>query len=181
MPTVDIPDKICSHCGGIRWIQYPIVKKSAKTGEIKTYTGLKCAKKNIESGDRWRKNNIEHYRKVARERIQNKRKTCIEFIKRDRERKKMYYKVHKEERDIYKKKWISLNHEKYLGYCNKNAKKQMENLTDYYVSRAVIGKKSILKRSDVTPEVIELKRKQLLLTRKIKNNGKIQKTISSGS
>ena len=29
MPTIDIPDKICSHCGGIRWVTYQRTKTLA--------------------------------------------------------------------------------------------------------------------------------------------------------
>jgi hypothetical protein len=172
MPTVDIPDKICPHCGGTRWIEYFIVKKSAKTGVIKTYTGRKCAKKNIEFGNKWRKNNIEHHRKVVRERIQNKRKTCVDFANKERERKRKYHQKYKEERKLYRKNWAILNPQKDLDYSKKNMKNQVNNLTDYYVSRTIIGRNCILKKNDIPQELIEMKRNQLLLTKKIKNNDK---------
>jgi hypothetical protein len=169
MPTVDIPEKICPHCDGTKWIIYKIVKKLATTGEIKTYNGFKCAKKNIQSGDKWRKNNAEHCKKVARERVKAKRKSCTVFADKDREHKKKYYHNHKEERTIYRKKWASLNPEKDRGYFAKNAKKNMENLSDYYVSRTIIGRNNILKKPDIPSDLIEIKRKQLTLIRKIKN------------
>lgn len=59
--------------------------------------------------------------------------------------------------------------------------RQREILGDLYIKSILTKHSTNLTFSDVTPELIELKRKQLLLKRQIKNNGKIQKTISSGS
>ena len=54
MPTIDIPDKVCSHCGGIRWTE---IKCRYKTRDgIKFYRTYKCTNKSSEDAYRWRKN-----------------------------------------------------------------------------------------------------------------------------
>jgi hypothetical protein len=170
MPTVDIPNRICSHCGGTRWVVYNRRRKLV-SGEISIQIGYKCAKQNLEISDRYRKNHIEKHRKRAREYVKLKNKVDPEYRKKKKERAKKYYCNNKEKVNTYKKKWISENYEKEKSYHIKNARKQCNNLSDYYVSRAVIGRDKLYKK-DIPQELIELKRKQLLLTRQIKNNGK---------
>lgn len=174
MPTIDIPDKICPHCDGTRWVTYQRTKTLA-SGEKKTYTFHKCAKKNIEAGNKWRKTHIEHHRKTAREYVKARRKIDVKFADKEREKRRIYSKMHKEERKLYRKKWAKVNVERDRAYYRKSAKKQSANLTDYYVCRRVIDRDKLLK-NDIPQELIEIKRKQLLLTRQIKNHGNSRNT-----
>lgn len=56
MPTIDIPDKVCSHCGGIRW---RIEQEKRKYG---VRTRYKCVKKIGEKYKRWSQANPEKVR-----------------------------------------------------------------------------------------------------------------------
>lgn len=129
MPTIDIPDKICPHCGGIRWkIEY----------EKRLYwirTRYRCVKKAQERTNKWILNNPEKMKVMCREKQKRLSKT-----------------------PSYRKKQL----EKY--YYNK------DNLTDYYI-RYKLTQCNELSFSDIPQQLIELKRKQLLLIRQIKNNG----------
>ena len=61
MPTVDIPDKICPHCGGTRW--YIETKRWKKTsGEIMTKTNYICSLKRRE----WDRSYTERNREVKK-------------------------------------------------------------------------------------------------------------------
>ena len=47
MPTINIPDKICTHCGGTKW--YIETKRWKRTsGEIMTKPNYKCSLKRRE-------------------------------------------------------------------------------------------------------------------------------------
>jgi hypothetical protein len=136
MPTIDIPDKICPHCGGIRW---KIEHEKRKYGITTRY---RCAKKSNERSKNWHLKNPEKSKELNRLAI--KRITESGFWKTDE------YKT------------LQL-----LKYYN-----DRDNLTDRFLKHR-IAHKSILSQTDVSQELVELKRKQLLLTRQIKNNGKI--------
>lgn len=130
MSTVDIPDKVCSHCGGTRWkIEY----------EKRPYhirKRYRCVKKAQERTNKWILNNPEKMKVIRREKQKRISKTSS-----------------------YKKKQL----EKY--YYNR------DNLTDRYIKYLIVHKNE-LSQSDVPQQLIELKRKELLLIRQIKNNGK---------
>jgi hypothetical protein len=135
MPTIDIPDRICPHCGGTRWkIEY----------EKRPYwirTRYRCAKKSNERSKNWHLKNPEKSKELYR--LVTKRKTESEFFKTDK------YKTSQR-----------------LRYY-----KDRDNLTDRFLKHR-IAHKSILSQADIPQELVEIKRKQLLLTRQIKNNVK---------
>jgi hypothetical protein len=109
MPTIDIPDKICTHCGGTMWYTF-------KQGKyIKYYCFLK------------------------------KEENLINF-----------YKLNPEKRKVYKKK------------CDRQ---KSVRLTNTYLKELII-QYTDLSFNDIPQELIEIKRKQLLLIRQIKNNVK---------
>jgi hypothetical protein len=108
MPTIDIPDKICPHCGGIRWYTF-------KQGK---YTRYSCSLR--------------------------RKETLINFHK--------------------------LNPEKYKVYKRKSDRQKSVRLTNSYIKEIIIEYTG-LSFKDIPQELVELKRKQMLLKRKIKNNG----------
>jgi hypothetical protein len=125
MPTIDIPDKICFHCGGTKWYQYPARNKL-------------------------------YYR-------------C--FYKR-----KDTNQIHKEKHRIKTGKEIAykrrVDRKINNNYFIQQEKKVRDTLPDHYVKNILSRKHTGLKSKDIPQDLIELKRKQLTLTRKIKNNGK---------
>ena len=130
MPTVDIPDKICSHCGGTKWrIEY----------EKRPYwirKRYRCAKKAQERRDTWALKNPEKIKELNKNRA--KRDYGTEHCKK---------------------------------YALKKYYHNKDNLTDYYIKYKLTHCND-LSFKDIPQPLIELKRKQLLLIRQIRNNDK---------
>ena len=58
MPTIDIPDRICSHCGGTSWkIEYR--KKPTKANPDNKYIRYRCSTRGYERYRKWYINNPE--------------------------------------------------------------------------------------------------------------------------
>jgi hypothetical protein len=166
MPTIDIPDKICPHCGGIRWVTYQRTKTLA-SGEKKAYTFYTCSKRGFENGQRWRKAHIDQHRKAAREYTKKKRRTNEAFRISEIERKKEYYQKNKERVDKYKKGWISRNIEKARKYNRESAIKGCSNLSDSYL-RGLLVLYLGVKREDLTDDIINKYKTYLLALRQLK-------------
>jgi len=137
MATIDIPDKICSHCGGIRWkTEY---RKSTKNPENKILI-YRCSVKAGESYSKWRLQNLEKAKKYNIELCRIRRANGHYKTSKEKERNKQ------------------------------KAKKESDTLCDNYIYRIIfssVDRKS-LNRSNVPQELIDIKRKQLLLTRQLK-------------
>lgn len=74
MPTIIIPDKICSHCGGTKW-RTIIVKKATKDNPNSQYTRYRCVLKENERVVQWKLNNpskLKMQRKKYNERAKAK-------------------------------------------------------------------------------------------------------------
>jgi hypothetical protein len=155
MPKLSIPEKVCSHCGGNEWYTAVIKNKSS------TKIIYKCVKRVLDI---------------------NKRSNCTESRKRAldkyRETEKFklvqhtYYESNKEKIIEKTKNWISNNVEQYNRLIYKQKKLYIDHLSDCYLKNLLTKRQSDLKFSDITTDLIELKRKQLTLTRKIKQHAK---------
>jgi len=66
MPTIDIPDKVCSHCGNTKWFA------RLNKNKIPYYT---CYKKKSERDKLYINNNREHFRKLYRKNSKKYNKT----------------------------------------------------------------------------------------------------------
>ena len=151
MATIDIPDKICSHCGGTKW-KSENRKKPTKANPEKRIIRYRCAEKSAEREKRWRNNNLdkvqEYWRTFSRERNKEKTESGYWMTPKMRE----YYRI--------------------------KAKRESDTLSSHFVRNLIVqvnnrAKSNIkLNSSDIPKELVEIKRKQLLLTRQIKNNGK---------
>ena len=133
MPTIDIPDKICPHCGGTRW-KIKTDKYTKKDGSISLSTWYLCHKKNYDYSKITKAKNPEKYRNINNKASSKRRKT-EEF---------------KQWNSVYQKKLVANNYPLYLA-------------------RLIVKYSDELNSKDVPQELIDLKRKQLLLTRQIKN------------
>jgi hypothetical protein len=166
MPTIDIPDKICPHCGGTRWYF--------------TKRGYLCYLRNYEQNKR-------RYIKNREQCLLNRKQWAEENKEKVKVHKKKCYEKNKQKYFLLTKKWNEKHKNKRKLYevisreRNKESrqiytKKRVELLPDGYVINQIIRKKyrDCLKSSDIPQDLIELKRKQLTLTRQIKNNGKDQ-------
>ena len=160
MPTLILPDKICPHCGGTKWIT-----SFTKKGSI-THT---CVIKKKEYDKKWAVNAYE-IRKAQWKRRYDKVKNN-EIVKQNTaQRAKKWAKENPEKVKASIKVTTLKYKEKYNEVTRKRAKYYVENLSDCYIASAINAGKGIY-LSDIPQELIELKRKQLLLTRTIRNNG----------
>lgn len=167
MPTIDIPDKICSHCGGTRWYYDPKKNKHI------------CNKKREDQYNSWKSRNIEKFREKRRIYYHTKidkvayyertRKIALANPKKQHEYKLKYSRSKKGK--LKRKEYILLHREQIILGKYKAKEKAKLTLSDSYIKELIIQNTNLLVR-DVSQELIELKRKQLLLTRQIKNNGK---------
>jgi hypothetical protein len=143
MPTVDIPDRVCSHCGGTKW--YTDIQKNKNSIR---YTCVVLSK------ERSRKNylnNTEQYKKKARE----SEKRIMQDPSRRRKLNESRY------------KWRKKNPEKVKLYKKKSNNRIRKTLQDEYVKRQIVHNTN-LSFKDVPPELVELKRKQISLLRQVK-------------
>lgn len=161
MPTVDIPDKICSHCGDTKW--YYLAKR-------KTYT---CIKLLNERNNKWRKSNIDHFREKRRKYFHTKvdkaecyRKARERILKNpDKVRKYEPTEKAKEKRKQYR----ILNAEKVRKWKKEHKTRQRKTLSNLYLKQVITQHTNLLFK-DIPQDLVEMKRNQILLKRKIKNN-----------
>lgn len=65
MPTIDIPGKICPHCGGVRWkIEYQ--KKPTKADPNKRIIRYRCSVKGDERSKRWVEKNPDRWKSYCK-------------------------------------------------------------------------------------------------------------------
>jgi hypothetical protein len=135
MPTIDIPDKICPHCGGIRWV-LENRKKPTKSDPNKRIIRYRCVIRGKERYIRWVENNPDRY------------KSYSSVKKPDG-----YYRTAKM-KEHYRLK----------------AKRESDTLADNFIYREILKSPYMkgLKRSDIPQKLIDVTRKQLLLTRQLK-------------
>ena len=74
MATIEIPDRICPHCGGIKW-KTEYRKKPTKANPDKKVIRYRCVKKGNERSAKWQLNNPdkvkEHSNRYKKERRAN--------------------------------------------------------------------------------------------------------------
>lgn len=171
MPTVDIPDKICPHCGGTKWY----IRTNGKIDS--------CNNKKLERHNKY-------YKKVKTTEVFKRKKAdlAIQYYHKNSE------KINQRKAILRKPEWTKntyeRNKEKILLKCKEyvtneevkkkireNAKKRNKLLSDNTVRNLITSniRRTFLvtfSAKNIPQPLIELKRKQLILTRKIKNNGK---------
>jgi putative salt-induced outer membrane protein YdiY len=121
------------------------------------------------SSTRWRVNPNTGYKRCTNCSNANSRKN----YKKESCRIK-YYKNIEKYREIAKrgtKKYRDANKEKLYSITSKYLKDKASQLGDLYI-KSLLTKRSKLTFREIPQDLIELKRKQLLLTRQIRNNGK---------
>lgn len=65
MPTIDIPDKICPHCGGTKW-RTEYRKRPTKANPDKKVIRYRCVIRGKERSDRWTENNPDKWKSYTR-------------------------------------------------------------------------------------------------------------------
>jgi hypothetical protein len=161
MPTIDIPDKICPHCGGTKW--YMTKHTNGKLHVRTCFYKLAERRKAFRATDKGKEFTNNYYKTPAG--IKHKEK----YLKKESTKKlRAQLAINKYNRD--KNKDI----EKVKERKRVSNRKSIQKLTDSVVKRYIAREYTPIKYSDVPQELIELKRKQILLKRKIKNNDKEQ-------
>ena len=136
MPTIDIPDKICPHCGGIRWrTEY---KKLAKGNRVLIY---RCAVNAIERSSRWKSKNPDNVREHNIKSCKKRRDAGYFKTPKERERSRI------------------------------RSVREAAELCNNYIYKTILASPDLkgITRSNIPQEMIETKRKQLLLMRQTKN------------
>jgi hypothetical protein len=201
MPTVIIPDKICPHCGGNKWFFRITTKKDKK------YNSYECYIKSYERKKKWQQDNIVKYLEAHRKRRKefrelnplvprskmSKEEIRIKNLNYQKEKYKSNPKFKEQVKERAKKYELSLTTEQRKLRYRKNyykdieksrerhrlcALKIRENLNESYVKFLIIQFTG-LSVKDLPQELIELKRKQLLLTRQIKNHESKKENINN--
>lgn len=141
MATIDIPGKICSHCGGIRWRTEYKRLTSDPNQKVLVY---RCAVNAIERSNKWKLNHPEATREHNITSCRNRRANGYYKTPKEKERNRL------------------------------RSVKEAAELCDNYIYKTIFACPDLkdVSRSDIPKEVIEIKRKQLLLTRQINNYGK---------
>lgn len=171
MPTIDIPEKICKHCGGIRWSVHK--HKDWRTEKLKGiivyYTDYTCASVG-ETGcatiKRLKYNPLHPRVKIPEE---VKRKKANEYHKANKHKWESQSKEALTKRAYIKYHTDPEKKEKQLIRQRKYENNIIKNLDDTYIKKQCTLRNN-LKSSDIPQELIELKRKQLLLSRKTRKN-----------
>jgi len=190
--------KKCSKCGEVKAVSEFNKNKNRKDG-LHTYC-KKCVKqyyqvnkeKTLEQKKQYRQANKEKIKERKKKYYQVNKEKTLEHNKQYRqankekikERKKKYYQANKEKTLEHSKQYRQANKEKIEQYnkqyrqANKEklkekSKDNRNKLVDPYI-KTIISKQTngMLKAKDIPQELIELKRNNIILKRKIKDNGK---------
>jgi predicted metalloprotease len=166
MPTVIIPDKICSHCGGNKWSM-----KKAKNGNLHIRT---CFNKLSENRKAWRASEkgklfINTYFKTEAGK-KHREKYCSKDSTRKLRARLAVNQYAKDKAN---------NPEKVRENKRISSKKSVERLVDSVIKRYIAREYNDINYSDVPQDLIELKRKQLLLIRQIKNHESKKENINN--
>jgi hypothetical protein len=140
MPTIIISDKICSHCGGNKYL-IEKQKRPSKSNPDYIRIRYRCAVKSYERTANWAKNNPDRIKKYQKPKLDG------------------YWKTPKMKEHFRLK-----------------SKRESEQLTDNFVKNKILGKSGSLAREmlsfkDIPQELVEIKRKSILLNRQLKNHG----------
>jgi len=157
MPTIDIPDKICPHCGGTKW--YMTKHTNGKLHINTCFYKMAERRKAFRATDKGKEFTNNYYKTPAgkkhREKYQEKEST---------KKLRSQLAINQYHRDMKN------NREKVLERKSRYDKKLRAKLTDGIVKHYIIKSCSEfgLKINEIPPELIELKRKQIQLYRKLK-------------
>ena len=179
--------KKCSKCGEVKAVSNFNKCKTNKDGYM-SYCKI-CFKQYYQANKEKIKEQQKQYYQANKEKIKEQQKQYGQANKgKFKERMKKYYQTNKEKLKEKKKEYYQANKEKlkekqkeYRQANKKKLKEKMkkyrqgdrDKLVDSYI-KSIINKQTngMLKAKDIPQELIELKRNNLILKRKIKDNGK---------
>ena len=153
MPTIIIPDKICSHCGGTEWYY------NKKNNSYYCRNKQKDKQKAYNATPEGRARNLANVKRYI---LENKEKISQYY--------KDLYEKNKENYKISSHKYRQT--EKGKAALKRAKQKQSENLTDYYIVNnyyvnAYVSDGVKIDRKHVTKEHIEIQRNKIKLERQL--------------
>lgn len=166
MPTIDIPDKICPHCGGIRWCVFK--KKDWRSAKLYNtenyYINYSCG--NVSENGCARLKRLKYNPLKPRVKVTEEytKKRVREYHARNKHK---WISQTKEVQNLNKKKYYKTN-PLYKKRINDHNTKCVETLSDSYVRKLIMTEDSSLRPIKLPQKLIDIKRKQLLLTRQLK-------------
>ena len=162
MPIIEIPNKICSHCNGTKWYT-----RTTKDGVLIQV----CSVRKDEYNKKWRVKAPETYKSICI-RSKNKVKHTEEYKAKNLKRVKNYCKENREKVRLQGANTYSKHKqkykEKYAERVKERTKFNVETLSKNYVIALIRGQTRGLYSFEIPQELIDLKHKQLLLIRQIK-------------
>lgn len=179
---ITIPNKICPHCGGTKWVTW-----EQKNSVGKIYTIYQCHQLKIEKRREWVRNKIakepDYFKKEQLKYMTEERRIIYliyaQFLQLSGERDKYFRQYRKENKDRLSAKsmrWQKNNPEKSKEIRRRCNSKIMTNLSPRYIKQLLIRqdhKKGVhISFSEIPQELITIKTKMLCLKRKLK----LQKT-----
>lgn len=182
MRKIEISELLCSQCNILKPISHIF---SVKSGLCKKchYANLYIANK-----EQYKKRANEHYKQLVsteegRNKIREKgKKQMREWRANNPDRvklanKRKYARV-KADPEKYKKQLESskiMHRERKYYECNQRYRdRSRENLTDNYIKRLLLNRKISYSYSSIPQEFIDLKRKEIQLERKLKNQNYVK-------
>lgn len=145
MPTIDIPDKICRKCSSTTWF--------FRFDKLKNRTVYSCIPCKYRIDKIWRDNNPEVSKginKKSRDKVKHTKEYKLKNVKRA-------------------STWNKNNPERHKEHHQKTLKNYVKNISDYYIKNIIVNTTDGIRYSDVTPQLIEIKRKSIKLKRQIKS------------
>jgi len=183
MPTIDIPDKICPHCGGIRWIVYS-EKAPTKDNPDKRRTKYTCWIKQLKRLSEARKRRYaalseDEKRKIQKERYKTHGPKQLEIQKKKRkeyrllnpilEKPKKSEEQKRLDHNLHIKNWYHLNKDKpeFIKKIKEKSKKRETSLTTVCIYR-LFKKRLGIPKNDVTLDMLHKYKTYLLALRQLK-------------
>jgi len=162
--------KKCSKCGEIKPFEEFYKDKSHKDG----YRSI-CKKCIKENNKKWYEENKEYMKEYNKKWYEENKENWNKYVKKYREENreylkeinKKYYEENRDSRNEYNKKYREENREYWNEYNKKYHKEYRKNLKDSYI-KALIHRQTKAPFSEITEEMIQLKRALLLVHRKLK-------------
>jgi hypothetical protein len=163
MLEINLLKKICNKCKCLK--SFDFYHKCSRVHDKKKAVCKKCLAIK----------NVIYYKNLSDDRKRDINKKRIEWENRNPEKRKEYKrKTNLKHHDKYSpgnvkraKKWRVENRKKYNWLLRERNKLHINNISDWYVKANLITHRK-LKTHEITPEMIELKRQQIIAVRLLK-------------
>ena len=193
MPTVDIPNKICPHCGGTKWYEHNgrywcYISRTASSKsrfanrDKKIYNEKRKSTPSYASKLEKEKQKREEYRKLhpivkpdpltiaeRSARYYARNRLNAEYKKKNVIRAQEWRLKFFDRKNSYNNQYRLINADKVKVWQKKVRKNYIDNLHDVYIKSLIVAN-TFFSFADIPQDLIELKRKELSVKRHLKNS-----------